>query len=58
MDLLLRAQVGDMRLPDAGELVRQLAEAGLDPEPPRSIVPGTPLIAVAARRPQVTAPTR
>jgi SAM-dependent methyltransferase len=58
MDLLLRAQVGDMRLPDAGELVRQLAEAGLDPEPPRSVVPGTPLIAVAARRPQVTAPTR
>ncbi|SDC52551.1 Methyltransferase domain-containing protein [Geodermatophilus telluris] len=50
MDLLLRAQDGDMQLPDADSLVRQLAEAGLDPQPPRSLVPGTPLIAVSATR--------
>jgi SAM-dependent methyltransferase len=58
LDLLLRAQEGEMQLPDAGALVRQLAEAGLDPEPPRSVVPGTPLIAVAARLPQATDSTR
>lgn len=51
LDLLLRAQEGDMQLPDADSLVRQLAEAGLDPEPPRTLVPGAPLVAVTATRP-------
>ncbi|MGY1702751.1 class I SAM-dependent methyltransferase [Geodermatophilus sp. SYSU D00766] len=51
LDLLLRAQEGDLQLPDGETLVRQLAEAGLDPQPPRSVVPGTPLIAVSASRP-------
>jgi SAM-dependent methyltransferase len=50
LDLLLRAQEGDLQLPDAGSLVRQLTEAGLHPEPPRTLVPGAPLIAVAATR--------
>ncbi len=51
MDLLLRAQEGGLQLPDAGALARQLAEAGLVPEPPRTVVPGAPLFAVSATRP-------
>ncbi|SFP25284.1 hypothetical protein SAMN05660464_2693 [Geodermatophilus dictyosporus] len=51
MDLLLRAQGGGLQLSDAGSLVRRLTEVGLDPEPPRSVVPGTPLLAVSASRP-------
>ena len=58
LDLLLRAQEGDLQLPDAGSLVRQLTEAGLDPQPPRSIVPGAPLIAVSAARPGGADPRR
>lgn len=49
-DLLLRAQEGRMALPDVDTLVGQLTEAGLLPDPPRRIAPGTPLVAVAARR--------
>jgi SAM-dependent methyltransferase len=50
-DLLLRAQEGAMELPDADELVDQLREAGLRPEPPQRIAPGTPLVAVRAAVP-------
>ncbi len=58
MDLLLRAQEGDLQLPDADSLVRQLIEAGLDPQPPRTVVPGAPLIAVSASRPGSADPPR
>jgi predicted O-methyltransferase YrrM len=50
-DLLLRAQEGGMELPDAGALVAQLTAAGLRPQPPRRLAPGTPLVAVVATRP-------
>ena len=50
-DLLLRAQEGAMELPDAGVLVGQLREAGLEPAAPRRIAPGAPLVAVSAVRP-------
>jgi SAM-dependent methyltransferase len=49
-DLLLRAQEGRMELPDAGHLAEQLAEAGLRPDPPRRIPPGSPIIALTATR--------
>jgi hypothetical protein len=49
-DLLLRAQEGRMELPDAGHLAEQLAEAGLRPDPPRRIAPGSPIIALTATR--------
>jgi hypothetical protein len=49
LDLLLRAQEGQMELPDVEELVGQLTSAGLTPGPPRRIAPGNPLVAVAAR---------
>jgi hypothetical protein len=58
LDLLLRAQEGDMQLPDAGALVAQLTEAGLSPEPPHSVVPGAPLIAVSAVRAEGAGPPR
>lgn len=48
-DLLLRAQQGEMELPDAGTLVGQLTDAGLIPGAPRRIAPGNPLVAVTAR---------
>jgi predicted O-methyltransferase YrrM len=50
-DLFLRAQEGEMQLPDADTLVRQLQDAGLRPDPPVRIAPGMPLIAVTAVRP-------
>jgi cyclopropane fatty-acyl-phospholipid synthase-like methyltransferase len=50
-DLLLRAQEGAMELPDAAELVEQLAAAGLRPEAPVTIAPGSPLVAVRATVP-------
>jgi predicted O-methyltransferase YrrM len=50
-DLLLRAQEGEMELPDVDTLVTQLSAAGLIPGPPRTIAPGNPLVAVAADRP-------
>ncbi|MGY1604344.1 class I SAM-dependent methyltransferase [Geodermatophilus sp. SYSU D00815] len=58
MGLLLRAQEGDMQLPDADSLVRQLTEAGLDPQPPQDIVAGAPLVAVSAARPGGANPPR
>ncbi len=39
-----------MELPEVGPLRRQLADAGLQPEPARRLVPGQPLVAVLARR--------
>ncbi|MGY1640068.1 methyltransferase domain-containing protein [Geodermatophilus sp. SYSU D00703] len=50
-DLLLRAQEGAMELPDAGALLTELTAAGLRPQPPRRLAPGTPLVAVVATRP-------
>jgi SAM-dependent methyltransferase len=50
-DLLLRAQEGEMELPDVDTLVGQLSAAGLTPGPPRRIAPGNPLVAVTARLP-------
>ncbi|MDK3257502.1 class I SAM-dependent methyltransferase [Blastococcus capsensis] len=50
-DLLLRAQDGQMSLPDAGALGTALRAAGLRPGEPRRIAPGAPLVAVAATRP-------
>jgi SAM-dependent methyltransferase len=50
-DLLLRAQEGRMELPEIDALTAQLAEAGLRPDRPQRIAPGTPLIAVTATRP-------
>ncbi len=50
LDLLLRAQKGDMGLPTVDELCDQLRSAGLEPERPRRIAPGEPLTAVVARR--------
>jgi SAM-dependent methyltransferase len=50
-DLLLRAQnLPGMQLPHLDELVGQLREAGLTPEPPRRLIPLQPLFAVLARR--------
>ena len=49
-DLLLRAQGEGMELPEVEPLRRQLAEAGLRPDPARRLAPGQPLVAVAARR--------
>ncbi|SET07155.1 class I SAM-dependent methyltransferase [Geodermatophilus poikilotrophus] len=49
-DLLLRAQGEGMELPEVEPLRRQLADAGLQPEPARQLVPGQPLVAVLARR--------
>jgi hypothetical protein len=51
-DLLLRAQQGRMQLPEAGALVAQLAQAGLQPQEPQRLAPGTPLVAVTAARPR------
>jgi SAM-dependent methyltransferase len=50
-DLLLRAQVGRLELPDVEVLRRQLTEAGAVAERPRRIAPGEPLTVVVARRP-------
>jgi hypothetical protein len=50
-DLLLRAQEGQMELPDVGVLAGQLREAGLHPGEPQRIAPGNPLVAVTAARP-------
>ncbi|CCG01908.1 SAM-dependent methyltransferase [Blastococcus saxobsidens] len=49
-DLLLRAQDGEMSLPEAGGLDTALRAAGLRPREPRRIAPGAPLVAVAATR--------
>jgi predicted O-methyltransferase YrrM len=50
-DLLLRAQEGEMGLPDLDLLLQQLRVAGLAPGKPRRIAPGEPLTAVVATRP-------
>ena len=50
-DLLLRAQEGEMALPEVDTLLGQLADAGLRPASPRPIAPGAPVVAVAAVRP-------
>ena len=50
VDLLLRAQEGEMALPDADALGIALRAAGLRPREPRRIAPGAPLVAVAATR--------
>ena len=50
-DLLLRAQEGGMALPEQDELLGQLVEAGLRPDAPQRIAPGTPLVAVTATVP-------
>ena len=50
-DLLLRAQEGQMELPEVDVLLGQLADAGLRPAPPRPIAPGAPVVAVTAVRP-------
>jgi SAM-dependent methyltransferase len=50
-DLLLRAQEGQMQLPVPEVLVRQVSDAGFQPGTLRRIVPGTPLVALAARTP-------
>jgi SAM-dependent methyltransferase len=50
-DLLLRAQEGEMGLPDLDVLLQQLRDAGLAPGKPRRIAPGEPLTAVVATRP-------
>jgi SAM-dependent methyltransferase len=51
LDLLLRAQEGRMELPVADQLLGQLREAGLQPDPPERIGPaGTALSAVTAIR--------
>ena len=47
-DLLLRAQEGAMELSSAEVLVDQLSEAGLRPERPWPIAPGTPVVTVTA----------
>ncbi|WP_242611347.1 class I SAM-dependent methyltransferase [Blastococcus saxobsidens] len=49
-DLLLRAQEGDMSLPDVDSLSAALRAAGLLPREPRRIAPGAPLIALEATR--------
>jgi predicted O-methyltransferase YrrM len=49
-DLLLRAQGEGMELPEVEPLRRQLADAGLRPDPARRLAPGQPLVVVAARR--------
>jgi SAM-dependent methyltransferase len=49
-DLLLRAQEGEMGLPDVDVLLQQLRDAGLTPGRPRRIAPGDPLTAVVATR--------
>ncbi len=52
LDLLLRAQEGRMELPTVDVLLRQLREAGLQPDPPQRIGPaGAALVAVTATRP-------
>ena len=50
-DLLLRAQEGEMELPEVDVLLEQLADAGLRPARPRPIAPGAPVVTVAAVRP-------
>ena len=50
-DLLLRAQEGEMELPDMDELAAQLTEAGLRPGTPRRVAYGEPLMALVAERP-------
>jgi SAM-dependent methyltransferase len=49
-DLLLRAQEGEMGLPDLDVLLQQLRAAGLTPGKPRRIAPVEPLTAVVATR--------
>jgi SAM-dependent methyltransferase len=50
-DLLLRAQEGQMELPDVDVLAGQLREAGLRPGEAQRIAPGTPLVALTAAKP-------
>jgi SAM-dependent methyltransferase len=47
-DLLLRAQVGALELPDVDTLCQQLNEAGLVPQRSERIAPGEPLTVVVA----------
>lgn len=47
-DLLLRAQDGDMQLPDMAELTAQVEAAGLSAGEPQRIAPGEPLMALVA----------
>ena len=47
-DLLLRAQEGDMQLPDMDVLRAQLTEAGFTTDEPKRIAPGEPLMALRA----------
>ncbi len=49
-DLLLRAQVGDLELPDVDALQGQVVEAGLAPLRSARIAPGEPLTVVIAER--------
>jgi cyclopropane fatty-acyl-phospholipid synthase-like methyltransferase len=49
-DLELRAHRRGMELPDLDELGEQLRDSGLRPQPPRTLLPGQPLVAVLARR--------
>lgn len=49
-DLLLRAQEGDMGLPDIDVLSEQLRAAGLTPGKPRRIAVGEPLTALVATK--------
>ncbi len=50
LDLLMRAQGLGMELPDVDELGEQMRAAGLGPATPRRLLPGTPLVALAAYR--------
>lgn len=50
-DLLLRAQEGQMQLPDFDVLSDQLREAGLTPDSPKKLTPGDPLTMVVATKP-------
>ncbi|HJR39003.1 MAG TPA: class I SAM-dependent methyltransferase [Nocardioidaceae bacterium] len=50
-DLLLRAQAGQMELPVVEQLTDQLRAAGLEPEEPRRIAAGEPLMAFVATKP-------
>ena len=50
LDLELRAHRSGMELPDVDDLTEQLREAGLRPEPPTTLLPGLPLVAVLGRR--------
>jgi SAM-dependent methyltransferase len=50
LDLLLRAQEGQMELSDADTLAEQLRLAGFAPGPARPVAVGTPVVTLAAER--------